>query len=363
MSRLPDVLGHLPLVDQHAHNLLLPELAARLPYPGFFTEGPPAMAPWTRESLFYRRSLRDLAGLLECEPVEAEVLAARERLGHDELTRRCLTAAGLQEVYLDDGLTPQAVAPLEWHRQFVPVRRLLRVEWLAEESSRDADFPEFEGRVRAELRAADVVGFKSIAAYRGGLNLAAGEREAARRVYRPNLQRLTEAPLLSLLWDWTLEAAAERSLPLQVHTGFGDPDLDLALADPLHLRPWFTRHPQARWVLLHAAWPFCRQAGYLASVYPQVFLDFGLAVPFLSVAGMTGALRQLLELAPATKLMYSSDASRIPELYWLAARWARICLVRVLEECVAEGELEEGQAEAWGRAILAENASSLYSRC
>jgi len=349
-------------VDQHAHNLLLPEVADGVPYPAFFTEGPPEMAAWTRQSLFFQRSLRDLAVLLECEPTEEAVLAARARLGHEGLTRRCLSAAGLREVYLDDGLTPHAVQPLDWHRQFVPVKRILRLEWLAEECSREASFEEFESRVQTELHAAEVVGFKSIAAYRGGLKLAPVGREEARRAYRPDLGRLTDPALLALLWDWGLAAAAERGLPLQLHTGFGDPDLDLALADPLHLTPWFGRHPGARWVLLHASWPFCRQAGYLASVHPQVYLDFGLAVPFLSVSGMTGVLRQLLELAPATKLMYSSDASRIPELYWLAARWARHCVVRVLEECVAEDELEEVQAEAWGRAMLAENASSLYSR-
>ena len=51
-----------------------------------------------------------------------------------------------------------------------------------------------------------------------------------------------------------------------------------------------------------------REAGYLASVYPRVYLDFGLAVPFLSSSGMWNTLRQLLELAPTSKLMYSSDA-------------------------------------------------------
>ena len=31
-----------------------------------------------------------------------------------------------------------------------------------------------------------------------------------------------------------------------------------------------------------------REAGFLASVYPNVYLDFGLAVPFLSVADEDG---------------------------------------------------------------------------
>ncbi|MEI1375076.1 hypothetical protein PQG02_26700 [Nostoc sp. UHCC 0926] len=69
--------------------------------------------------------------------------------------------------------------------------------------------------------------------------------------------------------------------------------------------------------------PYMQQAGYLASVYLQVYLDFGLAIPFLSVSGMRETIRQLLELTPTTKLMYSSDAHSIPELYYLGAKWGR----------------------------------------
>lgn len=65
-------------------------------------------------------------------------------------------------------------------------------------------------------------------------------------------------------------------------------------------------------MLLHAGYPFVREAAYLASVYSQVYVDIGLAVPFLSVAGMRGVLQQLLELSPVSKLMYSSDAHMIP---------------------------------------------------
>ncbi len=100
----------------------------------------------------------------------------------------------------------------------------------------------------------------------------------------------------------------------QLHTGFGDPDLDLRFANPLYLRP-ILELPEYRnvpLVLLHASYPYMQEAGYLASVYPQVYLDFGLAIPFLSVSGMREAMRQLLELTPTTKLMYSSDAHQIP---------------------------------------------------
>lgn len=53
---------------------------------------------------------------------------------------------------------------------------------------------------------------------------------------------------------------------------FGDKDLQLELANPLHLRA-VLEHPnytQCRVVLLHGSYPFMREASYLASVYPQV---------------------------------------------------------------------------------------------
>ncbi|KAL6987312.1 glutamine synthetase [Sarracenia purpurea var. burkii] len=85
---------------------------------------------------------------------------------------------------------------------------------------------------------------------------------------------------------------------------FGDNDLDLRLSNPLHLRAVLEdkRFSKCRIVLLHAAYPFSKEASYLASVYSQVYLDFGLAVPKLSVHGMISAVKELLELAPIKKV-------------------------------------------------------------
>jgi hypothetical protein len=66
-------------------------------------------------------------------------------------------------------------------------------------------------------------------------------------------------------------------------------------------------------------------------------------------------LRQALELAPVSKLLYGSDAARTPELYFLAARWWRTALAEVLGEALPPGEAEDA-----GRAILRENALGLY---
>lgn len=67
-------------------------------------------------------------------------------------------------------------------------------------------------------------------------------------------------------------------------------------------------------VLLHGCWPYFREGAYLASVYGNVYLDLSYAIPFLSMGEMTAMTRAALAVAPFTKLMYSSDGARVPEL-------------------------------------------------
>ena len=162
--------------------------------------------------------------------------------------------------------------------------------------------------------------------------------------------------------DAALEVAAKHRLPVQVHTGFGDPDLDLRLANPLHLRRVFEdrRFRDAPVMLLHASYPFAREAGYLASVYPNAYIDLGLAVPFLSVSGMREAARALIELAPTTKLLYSSDAHLFPEQFYLAAKWGRRLLGEVLEGAVSDGDLTAAEADGVAEAVLRGNARAVY---
>ena len=65
-----------------------------------------------------------------------------------------------------------------------------------------------------------------------------------------------------------------RRLPVQIHTGFGDRDLALRDADPALLQPFLAAVEPARVpvVLLHC-YPYQRQAGWLALVYPHVYVD------------------------------------------------------------------------------------------
>lgn len=367
-------LWDIAAIDQHAHNLLTPTAVARYPYAKAFTEACEAeiVHHHARSSLFYRRSLREIAQLLDCQPEEESILEHRRQLGLEQLTRRCFQASNLRAIFLDDGFLPDEILPIKWHEQFIRVQRILRLEYLAETLiEEEENFGQFLERFRSELDppSPDVVAFKSIVSYRTGLEIQPTPREfAEHRFYMlkhesPEKQvRLVDKPLIDFLVTQALEIAAKHGLPVQFHTGFGDPDLDLQLSNPLHLRSLLEdkhfRHSSI--VLLHASYPYVREAGYLASVYPQVYLDFGLAVPFLTVAGMRSTLRQLLELAPTSKVMYSSDAHNIPELYYLGAKWGREALAQVLDEAIQDGDLTATEAESVARAMLQENACSLY---
>ena len=112
-------------------------------------------------------------------------------------------------------------------------------------------------------------------------------------------------------------------------------------------------------VLLHASYPYVRELGYLAAVYANVYADVGLAVPYLA-AEIPTILRQLLALTPTSKVVFSSDASSVPDLFWLAARWGRWGLGVVLQELVDLGALSTDEALGAARQVLGANAARIY---
>ncbi|MCC7105812.1 MAG: amidohydrolase family protein, partial [Chloroflexi bacterium] len=168
--------------------------------------------------------------------------------------------------------------------------------------------------------------------------------------------RLTSKPLLDPLLLVAAEWASERAVPLQLHSGVGDRDLDLRLANPMHLRPALEDGPLARApvVLLHASYPYTREASYLAAVYPNVYVDLSEATPLLTGPTLARLMEELLALAPVTKVLYGSDAWGVPEWFWLAARAARRALA------VATAWLPADEAAWLARRVLAENARELY---
>jgi predicted TIM-barrel fold metal-dependent hydrolase len=245
----------------------------------------------------------------------------------------------------------------------------VRLESVAEQvAARGGDAAGFASRFAAALdvAAAGAVGFKTIVAYRYGLDFdpsrpAAGAVAAAAgawlRVVGAGEPARLEDPVLLRHIIWT---AVDRGLPVQFHTGFGDPDVRLHRGDPSLLHDFLmaTRGSGAAIMLLHC-YPYHRQAGHLASVFPHVYMDVGEALNHVG-ARSAAVLAEALELTPFGKMLYSSDAFGLPELHYLGALRFRRDLGRVLSGFVADGEWAAGDAARVASLIGSGNARRVY---
>jgi predicted TIM-barrel fold metal-dependent hydrolase len=149
-------------------------------------------------------------------------------------------------------------------------------------------------------------------------------------------------------------------LPLQLHVGFGDRELDLDRANPLLLLD-FLRSVEASKVpvlLLHC-YPFEREAGYLAQAFDNVYLDVGLAVNHVGVRSRSLIARSF-ELAPFTKILYSSDAIGPAELHYLGARLWRNAITGVFGRWIDDDEWSEADARRVVELVARENARRVY---
>jgi len=350
----------------------------------FFTESrdPVLVSRHVPNTLFFRYAVKALAGLLGCEPTPEAVLAARDGLsgmdaadGLSPWPRLLIRDANIETMLMDYGFRGAENHSPEEMRSLLPCRLepILRLETLAQELILKYDtLDQVLAAYLAEVegaRGAGYVALKSIIAYRTGLVIREWARpdvEAAFRRLREQAQRdgairLASQPLNDTLLLLALDVAQQQGMPVQFHTGYGDADVDLLVANPLHFRSLLQseRYNHVPWVILHMGYPYVRESAYLASIYGNVYIDLSLAIPFaLSETPML--LTQLLGLAPTSKLMYASDGFSVPELFWLGARIGRTGLVHALEEQVTAGALSADEAEAAAVQILAGNARQVY---
>lgn len=374
-SELREAIEKVGLVDAHAHNIVA--LDSSFSFINAFTEATGTAAlSFAPHSLSFKRNVREIAELYGCENSLKGVEEYRRSSGLESSSLKCFEAARISAILIDDGLKLDEKLGIEWHRSLAPfVGRILRIETLAEEIL-DSEIPDgwtldkfTEAFVRKLKSVADkIVGLKSIAAYRSGLeiNTNVARKDAEKgltEVLRDgNPTRIANKSFIDYIFTLSLEVSLIFDLPMQIHTGFGDKDLDLRLSNPLHLRMLLEdeRFSKCRVVLLHASYPFSKEASYLASVYPQVYLDFGLAVPKLSVHGMISSVNELLELAPIKKVMFSTDGYAFPETYYLGAKKARECLFSVLRDACIDGDLTFAEAIEAAKDIFALNAIKFY---
>jgi uncharacterized protein len=367
-AHLATALDELPLLDHHVHGALAVD-ADRTALEQALTESDRAVPEWMTQfdSQLGLALRRWCAPVLDLPPraTPEEYLRRRHELGAREVTRRLLRGAGIAHWLIDTGiggagvLSPAEMAATSGARADEVVRLESVLEELGRHDVAATELPERFPQVLAE-RTAGAVGLKSVVAYRHGFDFdphrpsRAEVVAAARRWLREGGGRVDDPVLLRfLLWS-----GVDRGLPLQLHTGHGDPDLRLHRCDPLLLTRFAELVEPAPLVLLHC-YPFHRNAGYLAQVYPHVFFDVGLAVNHTG-ARSAAVVAESLELAPFAKVLFSTDAWGPAELHYLGAVLWRRAMHRALAGWVAEGDWAIEDAVRIAGMIGAGNARRLY---
>jgi hypothetical protein len=330
----------------------------------------------TDSTVFSLAARRMLAERLGCEPTGEAVTAARDRAFREDpvgYIREMLQDAAVAGLLVDDGF-PLPRVPSDEFRQTIggktPVHRVARIETMILDVREGAkDLAALEEAFGGELdrAAADptLVAFKSIIAYRTGLDVGPLDWDAAAAAY-PRWRedgwresREHAKPVRDYLLHRAAEAAGRHDRVLHVHTGDGDPDIVLSRARPHDLFPFLKEHLAERIVLIHTGFPWVDVAAYIASSLPNVYLDLSVMIPWASL-GIDDKLTALLGTAPAGKLLYSSDEASEPEVIWIAARMSRRALERVLGDAVDRDFLTLQEAERLGRGILADNCRRLH---
>src|SRR6478752_4414121 len=300
---------------------------------------------------------RRLAAHLGCDDDRATVSAARHEAysadpaGYlDGLWKDC----GLVGLVCDEGY-PQPPVDFARFRQEarVPVHRVFRIEpAITRLRESAASYDELEDALAAaceEAAAADAVAFKTVLAYRTGLDV----RETSAADARAAFLRWRDAgwpesrddakPVRDRLLERVMVAKAA-GRPLHVHCGGGDPDVVLEHCSAGDLFDFLHRHMDHPVVLIHSSQPWLAEGAYVAQILPRVYLETSITMPWSSLA-LDNLLELLLGVAPTNKVLYGSDESTDPEVAWLSALVGREALERVLGRALERGWVDRAEAE------------------
>ncbi|KAF8556726.1 amidohydrolase 2 [Imleria badia] len=388
-----------PAIDNHAHPLLTEKSRNAFPLEGIISEASGDAlthdSRYTLASYCATGQLSKLFGLKDSETTWEALKNKRDDTDYVDLCNLCFKRTGIQCILLDDGLC--GVAGLaesnKWHDQFTtsPSKRIVRIETVAEDVLRmmlgsdpanistsiisvigilEELTDRFKATILAYAQDDHVACFKSVICYRTGLHIApsATFEEIQNAVLDLLLQyktseshRLQQKALNDHLVRLVLQIAGQYQKPVQFHTGLGDNDIRLIESSPAHMQSIIEAYPNTPIVLLHSSYPYTREAGYLTSVYKNVYLDFGEVFLMLSRDGQRAVIQQVLELAPTNKILWSTDGHWWPESYYLATYQARVALYEVLCDSVRREELTEQQAIEIVQNALFHNANKLYN--
>ncbi|MGQ9780638.1 MAG: amidohydrolase family protein [Nitrososphaeria archaeon] len=342
-----------------------------------------------------RIAMEDIYGVEEVN--EKTIKELSDKMNNENkrgLYRRILKERSKIERSIYDGISDivdvdrEFFAPVVRLEDFIMVRsredvkKLSRMQGLPIHSLRELE--------RAlELRVADllnkIVGFKIALAYKRSIYFEKVTFNDAEKVFNKIMSskdtfirytnadgvRVTVPDEISIeegrsLQDYMvhkiLQLAAKYELPVQVHTGLQEGNLNLVSnSHPLLLSNLFMEYHDVKFDIFHGSYPFTKELANIAKNLPNVYVDLS----WLHVVSPTSAhdiLRDLLDTVPANKILGFGGDYRFVEGIYAHSKMARAHIAQVLREKVDRGRFTEDEAKNIAKRMLRDNVIDVFTK-
>ena len=187
------------------------------------------------------------------------------------------------------------------------------------------------------------------------------DEEAARalEIYLRDGAEIDEAARLCLGdWCWArgVELCIEHDLAMKIHTGYyaGHSRMPVDYIRSGNLCPLLAKYPEARFVLMHIAYPYTEELVALAKHYPNVYADLCWAWSINPLSSME-FVRRFIHAAPANKLFLFGGDTGYPGAALAYAKQARAWFTRTMQAEISDGLLSEDQAIDLSRRYMLDN--------
>jgi len=188
-----------------------------------------------------------------------------------------------------------------------------------------------------------------------------------RRLLNTRVQRVPEGlsfgetkPFQDFIVHKIVQSAAEKGLPVQIHTGLQEGNENIITnSNPTLLINLFREYRDVRFDIFHGSYPYTGELAVLAKNFQNVYIDMcwlHIISPYMA----RQALAEWLDSVPWNKIFGFGGDYIFAEGVYGHSVIARENIARVLAEKAEEGSFTEKQAVHLARKLLRENAYEFF---
>ena len=164
-------------------------------------------------------------------------------------------------------------------------------------------------------------------------------------------------------WCWArgVELTIEHNLPFKIHTGYyaGNDRMPVSRIPAGNMCELFARYLDAKFVLMHIAYPYNDELVALAKHYPNIWVDLCWAWS-IDPYSSRDFLRRFIHAVPINKIFAFGGDTHWPTSAMAYAMQARNEITRALESEIADGYITEKHAMRIATQIMRDNQFACF---